>query len=287
MKISEAFEEYIASEVVMAGLSPHTEESYTCTAKHVVRFLGNKNVRTIDMRDVIGFFEYLTSWQRPDTCRLYMICFRSVLKYLHRKSYIDFCPDDIKIPKKEKRRIDYLTEEQVKELITTAREKRPGLPEINRRRNLALVMLLFSSGARIGEVCKLNRNSIHDGQFIAVGKSKEPRPCFVNEETRLAIKDYLDLRTDKAPALFISNQTQKRLTPGNAQEIFRNLRKRCNLGQVHPHTLRHSFATCMLAHEVDLRYIGDMLGHQSLDTTRIYTHFENAHLKRVHSSVMN
>lgn len=101
-----------------------------------------------------------------------------------------------------------------------------------------------------------------------------------------AIESYCELRNDKNLALFIANQTGKRLTTGNAQRIFRNLRQRCELGEIHPHTLRHSFATCMLAHGVDLCYIGDMMGHQSLDTTKMYTHYENPRLKMIHKSIM-
>jgi len=286
MLIAEAFDLYREREVIAAGLSSDTDESYIYTARHAINFFGNVDVRMLQISDITKLYEHLMSWQKPDTARGYMVCFRAVIKYLKRKKYIELDPEDIKIPKREKRVIEYLTESEVEELIEIAAQKRRGLPEINRRRNLALIKLIFSSGARIGEICRLNRNSIRNGQFVTVQKSKEPRPCYVSERAQAAIDAYLELRTDKNPALFIANQTERRLTTGNAQRIFRNLRRRCDLGQIHPHTLRHSFATCMLSHGVDLCYIGDMMGHQSLDTTKMYTHYENPRLKAIHKTVM-
>lgn len=286
MLISEAFELYREREVIAAGLSSNTDESYIYAGHHAVDFFDDVDVKTIQISDITKFYEHLMSWQKPDTARGYMVCFRAVIKYLKRKKYIKLDPEDIKIPKREKRIVEYLTESEVEEFVEIASQKRRGLPEINRRRNLALVELIFSSGARIGEICKLNRNSIRDGQFVTVQKSKEPRPCYVSERAQEALDAYLELRTDKNPALFIANQTEKRLTAGNAQRIFRNLSQRCDLGRIHPHTLRHSFATCMLSHGVDLCYIGDMMGYQSLDTTKMYTHYENPRLKAIHKTVM-
>lgn len=287
MLILEAFELYRKHEVQAAGLSSGTDESYKYTCKHIIDFMGNIDVCQMTVTDIIKFYEYLSGWQRPDTVRGYIVCLRAVVKYLKRKGYIDLDPEDIKIPKKEKRIVNYLNEDEIEQLLAVAGQKRKGLPEINRRRNVALIELIYSSGARIGEICKLNRNSIKDGQFITIQKSKEPRPCFVNKRAAESLMRYLELRNDNNPALFIANQTGNRLTTSNVRMIFRNLRKHCDLGDIHPHTLRHSFATCMLEHGVDLGYIGEMLGHQSLDTTKMYTHYKNPKLKAIHQRVMN
>lgn len=287
MLISEAFDLYRQREIIAAGLSTDTDESYFYTSKHVIGFFGDVEVTDLTLNEIVRFYEHLLSWQKPDTARGYMVCFRKVIKFLKRKGLITLDPEDIKIPKREKRLVEYLTETEVEEFIDVIGEKRRGYPEINRRRNVALAELIFSTGARVGEICKLNRNSIRDGQFVVVGKSKEPRPCYVSNRAQRAIDQYLKIRNDANPALFIANQTGKRLTGDNARKIFRNACERCDLGHVHPHTLRHSFGTCMLAHNVDLIYIGDMMGHQSLDTTKMYTHYVNPRLKRIHNAVMN
>ena len=117
-----------------------------------------------------------------------------------------------------------------------------------------------------------------------VGKSLEPRLCFINRDTELAIHEYLNARNDIEPALFISNQNGKRITESNIQRIFQRVCENSNgkFEKVHPHTLRHCFATSMLDRGVDIVYIQDFMGHQSLDTTKIYTHYSNHKLREVY-----
>ena len=134
------------------------------------------------------------------------------------------------------------------------------------------------------EMSKLNKNSIKNRQMTIVGKSLEPRLCFINRDTELAIYEYLSARNDIEPALFISNQNGKRITESNIQRIFQRVCENSNgkFEKVHPHTLRHCFATSMLDRGVAIVYIQDFMGHQSLDTTKIYTHYSNNKLREVY-----
>lgn len=153
--------------------------------------------------------------------------------------------------------------------------KRRGYCNANRLRNVAIGRLIFSSGIRVSEVCSLNRNSIKNRQFTIVGKSRDSRICFIDSQTEKCIADYLNIRTDNNPALFISYQTEKRMTPGNVRNAFEAACARSD-GQfigIRLHALRHSFATKMLNRRVDLRYIGDLMGHADLNTTKVYTHY--------------
>lgn len=147
--------------------------------------------------------------------------------------------------------------------------------------------LLYDSGIRISELCSLNRNSIKDRQFIVIGKSKNPRICFITEKTEQRIKDYLDLRDDNDRALFIANQTSKRITSDNVRKVFQNTCDRSDFINIHPHTIRHSFATRLLDKEVDIRYIAELMGHESLDTTKMYTYFSNPKLKKIYENALS
>lgn len=287
MLISEAFEMYRRAEIVMGGLSRKTEESYKYALKLVIGYFGDVPMRSLGAEDVRDFYEHLLGWQKPDTARGNIICLRSVIKYLRRKSYEVLDPEDIKIPKREKRQIEYLTRAEVEEFIEVVGEKRRGYAEINRIRNIAIVKLLYGTGLRVGELCRLNRNSIKNRQFTVVGKSKDPRICFITKEVEEALKDYLKRRSDHNPALFISNQNEKRITAGNIRRVFQNACERSDFENVHPHTLRHSFATHLLNRHVDLRYIADLMGHQSLDTTKMYTHYANPRLKQIYQRAMD
>lgn len=286
MLTSEAFDLYRRAEVVAGGLSRKTFESYIYSEKLAVGFFGDIPVDKIDAMDVRDFYEHLLTWQRPDTARGNIICLRCVLRYCKRKGEAVMDIEDIKIPKREKRQIEYLTPVEMEEFINIAAEPRRGYSNLNRLRNVAILELLWATGLRVSEICRLNRKDIRNRQFTIVGKSKNPRVCFINNEAEAAINEYLAVRTDSNEALFIANQTERRITPGNVRRVFQNICEKSDFENVHPHTIRHSFATFMLERGVDLRYIADLLGHESLDTTRIYTHYANPQLKMVYERAM-
>lgn len=286
MRISEAFEFYKRAEIVAGGLASKTAETYFYAAKLAIGYFGDIEMSRIGAEDVRDFYEHLLGWQKPDTARGNIVCLRAVIKLLRRKKEPVMDPEDIKIPKREKRLIHYLTEPEVREFIVEIGRHQRGYSETNRLRNIAMAELLFSSGIRVGELCRLNRNSIRNRQFVVVGKSKTPRPCFINERAEQALTIYLERRRDSNPALFLSNQSGKRIAPGTVRRVFQNACQRSTFEGVHPHTLRHSFATYMLSRGVDLRFIGEMMGHESLDTTKIYTHYTNPQLKRIYDRAM-
>lgn len=286
MLVSEAFTLYRRAEVLAGGLSSKTDESYLYSGKLAVSFFGNVDVTTITAEDIRDYYEHLLGWQKPDTARGNIVCLRAVFKMLKRKKFEVVDPEEIKVPKREKRQISYLTETEIEEFIEVVGEKRRGYSELNRLRNIAIVEVLFASGIRVSELCKLNRNSIRNRQFVVVGKSKDPRPCFISERAEKAIVEYMQMRTDSCPALFVSNQNEKRITAGNVRRVFQNACNRSDFIDVHPHTIRHSFATYMLEKGVDLRYISDFMGHQSLDTTKIYTHYTNPKLRAIYDVAM-
>lgn len=286
MLISEAFEAHRRMEIIAAGLSSKTQESYFYAAKLVIGYFGDIEFNEIRLEDIISFYEHLLGWQSPDTARGNIICLRSVVRFMKRRYGSHLDPDDIKVPKREKRTIEYLTEPEVLEFIEVVGGKRRGYAEINRLRNIAIVEVLYASGIRVGELCRLNHNSIKNRQFTVVGKSKEPRLCFINRRAEEAILTYIEARNDNNPALFISSQNERRITPGNVRRVFQNACNRSDFEDVHPHTIRHSFATHMLERRVDLRYIADLMGHQSLDTTKVYTHYANPQLKQIYELAM-
>lgn len=286
MLISEAFENYREVEIIARGLSPKTLESYIYAEKLVTEYFSDTDIKNIATLDVAKFYQYLCSHQKPDTARGNIICLRSVLRRCSRKGWINIDIEDIKIPKREKRVVNYLTESEVECFIEVVSAKYRGYSKINRLRNTAIVNLFYDSGIRVSELCSLNRNSIKERQLTVVGKSKNPRICFITRRTEEAITSYLEERNDNEKALFIATQNGKRITPDTIRKIFQNACKRSDFINVHPHTIRHSFATRLLDREVDIRYIAELMGHESLDTTRIYTHISNPKLKKIYEKAL-
>lgn len=287
MKISEAFKMYNDDEIVDRGMSIKTSESYKYASKNAIKYFGDIPVEALCKDNVRGYYPFLLTWQRPDTARGNLVCLRAVVKYCRRSNPQILSPEEIRIPKREKRIVGFLSESEVDTVVREAARPRRGYAVSNRLRNTAMIMLLFVSGIRVGELCALNRNSIKNRQFVVVGKSKQPRLCFITSEVEELLQTYLETRDDDQLALFINDQNGKRITPGGVQRIFRIIAKNLEISELHPHILRHSFATKMLESGVGLRDIADMLGHESLDTTKIYTHVTNVRLKKIYDEVMS
>ena len=161
-----------------------------------------------------------------------------------------------------------------------------GYAKINRVRNQLIAKMLFYTGLRVSELCALNRDSIRNREFTVVGKSKYPRPCFITKEIERDIDNYLELRRDNEPALFIANETGKRISPSTIQRVFRLATKNARLTNVTPHTMRHSFATRLIDDQVDIRLVAALLGHQDLNTTKQYTHIKDYRLRQVYENAM-
>ena len=286
MLISEAFKEYEESEIIAAGLSKKTLESYVYAEKLAEKYFGDIEINIINAQDVREFYAHLLGWQKPDTARGNIVCLRAVVRLVERCEPMAVKADQIKVPKREKRVITYLTDIEVREFIGVVSTRRRGYAEVNRLRNIAICEMLYATGLRVGELCALNKNSIKGGQFAVIGKSKEPRVCFINSRAKTALEAYLAARKDNNMAMFISNETGKRITSGTIRKVFQSACDRSEFEGVHPHTLRHSFATRLLEKEVDLIYIAELMGHESLDTTRAYTHFVNPQLKRIYQRAM-
>ena len=287
MLISEAFINYREVEIIARGLSPKTLESYVYAEKLVTEYFSDTDIKNIATLDVAKFYQYLCSFQRPDTARGNIICLRSVLKRCVRKGWHNLDVEDIKVPKREKRIVNYLTESEIERFIEAVSTKYRGYSRINRLRNTAIVNLLYDSGVRVSELCLLNRNSIRERQFTVIGKSKNPRICFITRKTEEAIAEYLAERSDNERALFIATQNGKRITSDTVRKIFQNACDRSDFINIHPHTIRHSFATRLLDKEVDIRYIAELMGHESLDTTKMYAHFSNPKLKKIYENALS
>ena len=143
---------------------------------------------------------------------------------------------------------------------------------------------MYASGIRAAELRSLNRHDIKpDGTFTVVGKGSKARLCFFYQRTRDAIDVYLAARTDSHKALFLSHQSGKRLSKTGLQVIFARANRIAGLPiPLHPHVLRHSFATNLLRNNANLRYTQVFLGHSSITTTQMYSHVTDPDLKAIY-----
>lgn len=282
MRISEAFDVYRLDFIQFKNLSTKTEEAYSVTEKLLYRFFMDRELESLTLQDIRKWKQWLDKGRCPSTVRGYIICLRMVIKY-HKLNGLN-CIDHelIPVPKRVIKVPEYLTSEEVDKFIEQASKPIRGYSKLNRLRNQAIISLLYASGIRVSELCKLDRGSVRDDKFTVVGKGGKARLCFVDARTKLLLHKYLASRTDNHPALFISNQNGLRITPNNIQRTFLIISGRYGK-QYHPHLLRHSFATNLLQNNCNMRYTQVMLGHSSLATTEIYTHVVDRDLQEVYA----
>lgn len=268
MKISIAFELYRTDVIVFRNQSPKTEENHLIVQKNILKHCGDIEIETLTFPMVRDWKIELEKRRGVETVRNYIIKLRVVLAYLRKIGHKVLDPDLIPVPKRTDKIPDFVTKEEVARLICCT----------NKVRNKAIISLLYASGIRVSELCSLDIDSIRDRRFTIVGKGGKARLCFIDERTALLLKKYILTRTDNNSALFVSDRG--RMKPGNVQEIFKYARKKAGLPNVHPHTMRHSFATNLLQSNMNIRYVQNLLGHASLETTQMYTHVIDFDLER-------
>jgi site-specific recombinase XerD len=224
------------------------------------------------------------------TQNYHLIALRSFLKFLIRSDIATLNPEKVELAKAESRSLNYLTFDQIQKLLNS-----PSISDISGFRDKAILELLFSTGLRVSELVRLNRDSINfeTREFGVIGKGGKIRVVFVSDSAANWVKRYLDERDDKFQPLFIRYAGRKadesaldesfRLTVRTVQRIVEKYIHKARIPvKITPHGLRHSFATDLLSNGADLRAIQEMLGHKNISTTQIYTHVTNPQLKQIH-----
>jgi integrase/recombinase XerC len=215
---------------------------------------------------------------------------RSFYKFLVKRGHLSTNPViAVRTPKQEKKLPKFLEYEQVKKLIET-----PSTDNWLGARDRAIMETLYSTGVRVSELVGLN---IDDVDFLSEvlhirGKGKKERLTPIGSSSLQAIQHYMEFRNKRAQSngnfdskvLFV-NKHGKRLSTRSVRRKMDKYLKIAGLDpSISPHTLRHSFATHMLNNGADLRSVQELLGHQSLSTTQIYTHLTTKKLKEVYDS---
>ena len=296
---AEDFLEYLQVE---RGASPLTIRNYRHYLSRFVLWMSNSGIREdladINQEVVKNFRVFLSnlpgenkSTMARRTQSYHVIALRSFLKWLIRNDYDVMAPDKIDLPKVEERQVHFLNGEQVDRLLSA-----PSLSTIQGKRDKAILEVLFSTGLRVSELTKLDRDKIDldRREFGIIGKGGKARVVFLSSRAVDWTIKYLNERKDHYKPLFIhhkgkieitSNGEKMRLTPRSVQRLIKKYSHKMKIPvDVTPHVMRHSFATDLLIAGADMRSVQEMLGHKNISTTQIYTHVTNKQLKNVHES---
>lgn len=219
----------------------------------------------------------------------HVIALRSFLRWLIKNDYETLSPEKIDLPKQEGQQVKFLNAEQVERLLN-----QPNLSKPQGLRDKAILETLFSTGLRVSELVKLNRDSINlkTREFGVIGKGNRSRVVFLSERAASWLERYLTSREDSWAPLFVrtvkkvnpaATGDEMRLSVRSVQRIVTKYARKARLPiRVSPHVLRHSYGTDLLMAGADLRSIQELLGHKNISTTQIYTHVTNRQLREVH-----
>jgi integrase/recombinase XerD len=284
---------FLADLAGVRTLAPNTIKSYRFDLESAASFFkscGKKDWSDLNRDDIVDYLDMLKSEGRESTTvARHMIAIKMLCRYLANEKLIE---KDItavmESPRLWKLLPDFLSIDEVNALLEVFQCRKDASPlEV---RNRTILEVLYASGIRASEAVSLKINEVDsDGEVLRVtGKGSKTRIVPVGRTALRFLKWYI---ADYRPALcrrespdnvFLSNNGLP-LDRERIWQIVKSAAKAAGINKnIHPHTLRHSFATHLLANGADLRIIQDMLGHANIATTEIYTHVDNSHLAAIH-----
>lgn len=273
MTISEAFDLYRDDYIRLKNQSKRTEEMHEGCKRLLLTNIEDKPIEELSLYDIRCWSEELRKRRSINTIRVYIIRLRAVLAYLNIRDIPCLDARLVPVPQREATVPTFLSEEEVSAMIDHSYSLR----------NAFVISLIYSSGIRLSELIRLNRDQIRDRRFTVIGKGNKPRLCFIDQRTELLMRKYLRSRSDHDSALVVSEEFKHRMTATNIQLLVRNSAARAGIyKKVTPHTLRHSFATNFLKNNGNMRYLSDLLGHSSMETTMMYAHVVNNDLQNAY-----
>lgn len=283
-EIDKLLKDYLDYLEIEKNRSPKTRENYERYLKVFLNYSRIKSPAAIN-DDLVRQFRIHLARQNTKkiTQSYYIIALRNFLKYLIKRDFKVLSPDRIELPRVSRRQIDLVEYEELERLLAA-----PKGQDLRSLRDRAILETFFSTGLRLSELCALNRQiDLKRGELSIRGKGDKLRLVFLSDSAKKAIKNYLDKRNDPEEPLFVSltkgNAALGRITTRAVQRLIERYGRKAGITKrVHPHALRHSFATDLLINGADLRSVQELLGHSNISTTQVYTHLTNKELREIH-----
>ncbi|WP_419414676.1 tyrosine recombinase XerC [Pontibacter sp. JAM-7] len=280
----EQYLQHLASE---RQLSPHTQSNYRRDLKRLFDYAEQQQIDSWQALQTKQLRHYIAGLHRKGlsgkSIQRHLSAIRSFYRFLIRERLADQNPADaVQAPKSARKLPATLDVDQIGQLLEIP------ITDAISARDAAMMELIYSSGLRISELISLNLNDLdlHDHSLVVTGKGRKSRMLPIGGKALAALDQWLEVRHELADAydnaLFVSSRGS-RLSVRAAQQRMDYWGRRMGVqGQVHPHRLRHSFASHVLESSGDLRAVQELLGHEDISTTQIYTHLDFQHLMQVY-----
>ena len=283
-EVEKHLKEYLDYLEVEKNRSRKTRENYERYLRFFIKKQNICSLKDITEDEVRDFRVGLSRKDlKKNTQSYYVIAIRNFLRYLLKRDFKVLSPDKIELPRVSRRDIEVLDYGELERLI-----KAPEGNDLRSLRDRAILEVCFSTGLRLSELCALPRHlDLERGEVSVRGKGDKLRVVFLSDDSKKAIGNYLAKRSDPEEFLFMSltkkNKMIGRITPRAVERLVSFYARKAGIPKkVHPHQLRHSFATDLLINGADLRSVQSLLGHANISTTQVYTHLTNKELKEIH-----
>ncbi len=288
--MQQIFNKYIDYLQAERNASPYTVRNYSTDLLGFFQFLRDKEIDSLKEVDRHVLRDYLSHLMEKGFVKASIArklsAIRSFYRYLQREEIISTSPvAATSSPKLDRRLPSFLSIEEINRLLEA-----PDLSTPQGRRDRALLELLYASGLRVSELVNLNLEQVNlDTNEVRVwGKGSKERVVLMGKPAARALTTYLNQSRPKllgkkgSSALFL-NRYGGRLVERRVQRILEKYTAIAGIGKrVHPHMLRHTFATHLLDGGADLRVVQELLGHASLSSTHIYTHVSKSQARKVY-----
>lgn len=266
MLVSEVWRRY-KSDKKIEGYSPLTLKMYGYQADLFIRFFGDVIFDSLTTDQLKQYLIEAGGHLKPSSLGHRVRFIRSVFKWAHEEGHILTNPaSKLKEPKMGQRIPKFLTDYEM-ELLWE------GCQSVMEK---ALFEFFYSTGCRIGEVEKLNRDDINfnSNSVIVLGKGDKEREVYFSVRCSIWLTRYLDEREDDEPCLFVTERNPKRRMSIDAlRYTIKRISSRAGIRkEIHPHQLRHSYATHMVNNGAPLEVVQSLLGHEKSETTKVYAH---------------
>ncbi len=267
----EEFLEKLKVELKISKNSDYTIRNYLRANSELLNLVG-KNPEDVTTDDVKLFMSEKLTEQAAST----IIVFLSALRFAYSNILSRDITAGIKRPKREKKLPAVLTKEELKKLLNA----------LSTRKSKLMVSLTYACGFRVSELINLKTNDLDFDEMIGhvrMGKGRKDRIFNIPKFLLKSLKNQVKNQKEKNEEHLFTGPKGK-LSDRNIQKIVRQATKKAGINKnVHPHTLRHSFATHLLENGTDIRIIQELLGHSDLSTTQLYAHISAAQLKKIKS----
>ena len=275
-------------EATLHYLSKYTRDAYHRDLNYLQNYCIKKNIKKWSNLKSQQLRDFISDRHRKGisgrTLQRNLSSIRTFYRYLCKIDVVSINPAEGIITPKSSRKLPKLLDVDQTFQLLEIKEN-----DVLAIRDKAIIELIYSSGLRLTEVISLNINDIDfiDRVLTVIGKGKKARNLPIGKFAIQAIDDWLKSRqklvkNNKERALFISNRGS-RISPRSVQERIKRWAVKQGLsGNVHPHMLRHSFASHILESSGDLRAVQELLGHADISTTQVYTHLDFQHLAQVY-----